>query len=98
MRWVVVVRVFALFARGAESRHNFVFSCQLRSSLSTHRPPSKNNMADEMGSVITIENFTAKMSSFDPNRTQNHLYGLVDMGRYSPMLACSRTSRSNAHK
>ncbi|PMD13305.1 putative retrograde regulation protein 2 [Hyaloscypha hepaticicola] len=37
-------------------------------------------MADEMGSVITIDNFTTKMSSFDPNRTQNHLYGLVDMG------------------
>jgi retrograde regulation protein 2 len=37
-------------------------------------------MADNMGDVITIDNFTAKMSHFDPSSTVKPLYGLVDMG------------------
>jgi hypothetical protein len=38
-------------------------------------------MADEMGTVITINNFATEMSAFDPVVESNHLYGLVDMGR-----------------
>ncbi|KAF8860868.1 putative retrograde regulation protein 2 [Acephala macrosclerotiorum] len=37
-------------------------------------------MADEMGTVITIDNFTTSMSQFNPGNESNHLYGLVDMG------------------
>jgi hypothetical protein len=38
-------------------------------------------MADAMGEVITIDNFTTKMSKLDPSSTNKPLYGLVDMGR-----------------
>lgn len=38
-------------------------------------------MTENMGSVITIDNFASKMPSLDASKTGNHLYGLVDMGR-----------------
>jgi len=76
--------VFALFARGAEksgtnifSRHHSVQHFHELTILYEH----KYKMADTMGSVITIDNFTSKMSPFDPNHASSHLYGLVDMGR-----------------
>ena len=88
--------VFALFARGAKSRRpNFPFTSPFPTTLPAD---DTHNMAAEMGPVITIDNFATKMSSFDPSHTENHLYGLVDMGRYSPMPACSRAVRSNAPK
>jgi hypothetical protein len=34
-----------------------------------------------MGAVITIDNFTTKMSKLDLHDISKHLYGLVDMGR-----------------
>lgn len=40
-------------------------------------------MADEMGTVITIDNFTTSMSQFNPGNESNHLYGLVDMATAS---------------
>jgi hypothetical protein len=92
---LMVIRMFVLFARGAKFPANF----HPTSNFLLHSSPfHTDNMAGEMGSVITIDNFSTKMSPFDPNRTENHLYGLVDMGRYSPMPAFSRTSHSNAPK
>jgi hypothetical protein len=46
-------------------------------------PPTSHTikMVDAMESIITIDNFTAKMSTFDLNHAGNQLYGLVDMGR-----------------
>lgn len=38
-------------------------------------------MTNEMGDVITIDNYMSKMSGFDPDSTGKQLYGLVDMGR-----------------
>jgi hypothetical protein len=38
-------------------------------------------MADAMGEVITIDNFTTKMPGLDLSSTNKPLYGLVDMGR-----------------
>ena len=38
-------------------------------------------MADAMGSVITIDNYATKMSTFQPDGTRRPLYALVDMGR-----------------
>jgi retrograde regulation protein 2 len=40
-------------------------------------------MADDIGEVITIDNFTTKMPQFDPSSAigKRALYGLVDMGR-----------------
>jgi hypothetical protein len=89
-----------MFARGANRGATFFSPASTpSSSLQPHRSRSiYHNMAETMGSVITIDNFSAKMSTFDPNHPENHLYGLVDMGRYSPMPAYSRTSRSNAPK
>jgi hypothetical protein len=87
----------ALFARGVKFLADFHPTPNFLLH-STPSPSHTDNMADEMGSVITIDNFSTKMSPFDPNRTENHLYGLVDMGRYSLMHAFSRSSRSNAPK
>lgn len=39
-------------------------------------------MADPMGDVITVNNFSEKIGAIDPqDGSSNHLYALVDMGR-----------------
>lgn len=41
--------------------------------------------------IITLDNFQSKMPKWDP-KASNHLFALVDMGRY----ACSRMIPPNA--
>jgi hypothetical protein len=83
---------------GNTSNPGPTFSLQLLLYSTSHNSPHTAKMTDAMGSAVTIDNFTTQMSSFDPNRTENHLYGLVDMGRYFPMPTPSRKSRSNDDK
>jgi hypothetical protein len=90
--------MFGLFARGAKSECNFSPVSKFHSSLHHITTDYMSNTAAAMGSVITIDNFATKMSSFNPNHAENHLYGLVDMGRYSPMPACFRILRSDTLK
>jgi len=74
--------MFALFACGAchQKLPSRLHPLESSSTLLTGFN-SIATMADQMGDIITIDNFTAKMPKFDPTGTSKPLYGLVDMGR-----------------
>ena len=76
---------FARFAPGGGVSKFPEAGCSLKPSstitLQTSSSLANTRMAAPMDSVITLDNFTSKLSQFDPHSTSQTFYGLVDMGR-----------------